>query len=291
MERAVAQGYIADLAAPGFGSLASRLHPGTHFVFPGLPDTRGADKILKSHEVLFGAFDKRAVTTSRVWRTDSEQTIEWTMTAVQARDWMDVPATNKPVVIKGVALLSTRDEGVLEDIHLVFDVATVKAQLGVAPKELAGNPPPTVPTEPPQAFEQTHSTDETHDLVVARAPIDALEGASEAAYLASFADDAQIDTPQRPTPLHGKDDLRAYFKSIRRAIGQLDTTIENAWSVGQFTIVEYSIAGEQIGPIAWIPALHDRVVRLQIVDIAELRDGKITHVWRYDNPSQILSSQ
>jgi hypothetical protein len=60
------------------------------------------------------------------------------------------------------------------------------------------------------------------------------------------------------------------------------------WGVGKFAIVEYSIAGEQIGPIQWIPAQRDKVVRFELVDICELRDGKIARVWRYDNPGQVL---
>jgi hypothetical protein len=290
-ERAAAEGYVADLAAPGFGSMASRLENFAHFVFPGIPDTRGRDKVLKSHEMLFGAFDKRAIAVSRVWRTDSEQTVEWTLTGVQTKEWMGVPPTNKPVVIKGVALVSTKDEGVVEEIFMLFDVAVVKAQLGAGPKELAGNPLPAVPTAPTQSFEQTHSADETSETPIARAPIAALEGTSEAAYLASFADDVQVDTPERATPLRGKEDLKAYFKATRKAIGQLDTTVDNAWPVAQFVVVEYTIAGDQLGPIAWIPVERERIMRMRVVDIVEIHDGKIAHVWRYDNPAEILTPQ
>jgi len=70
-----------------------------------------------------------------------------------------------------------------------------------------------------------------------------------------------------------------------KAIGQLDTTVNNSWGVGQFAVVEYSITGEQLGPIAWIPAQRDRVVNLEIVDICEMTGGKIARVWRYDNPT------
>jgi hypothetical protein len=77
---------------------------------------------------------------------------------------------------------------------------------------------------------------------------------------------------------------------MHRAIGQLDTTVDNAWGVGQFSIVEYSIAGEQLAPIAWVPAQRDKVIRLQLVDICEIAGGKVTRVWRYDNPMQILSA-
>src|SRR5271170_2345785 len=143
-EKAAGDSYIAALAAPGMPGLSATLDPDSHFTFPGLQDARGKDGVLKGHDALFGAFDSRVFTPARVWRTDSTIAIEWTMSGTQARDWMGVAATNKPVVIKGISLLWTRDEGSITDVHVVFDVAVVKTQLGAGPKELAGLPAPTM---------------------------------------------------------------------------------------------------------------------------------------------------
>ena len=76
---------------------------------------------------------------------------------------------------------------------------------------------------------------------------------------------------------------------MHKAIGQLDTTLDNAWGVTQYAVVEYFISGEQVGALGWVPPQRDRVIRLQVVDVMEIRDGKVAHVWRYDNPSQILT--
>jgi hypothetical protein len=75
---------------------------------------------------------------------------------------------------------------------------------------------------------------------------------------------------------------------MHKAVGQLDTTVDNGWGVARFAVVEYSIAGEQLGPMGWIPAQRDKVFSLEIVDICEISGGQIAHVWRYDNPTQIL---
>jgi hypothetical protein len=61
-----------------------------------------------------------------------------------------------------------------------------------------------------------------------------------------------------------------------------------AWGVGKFAIVEYSVSGEQLGPIGWVPPKRDNVVRFEVVDVCEMRDGKIARVWRYDNPAEML---
>lgn len=287
-ERQAAEQYAAALASPGFAALGPKLDSDAHFTFPGAADARARDGVLRAHDTLLGAFDRRAVVVSRVWRTANEQTVEWTLTGVQTRDWMGVAATQKPVVIRGISLLWTKDDGTITDVHMVFDAALVKAQLGVGPKELLGVPPPAVPTGAPQTFDQGSTPEEAGNVAIVRSWLDLLEGNNEGAYLAPTTDDVTIETAERPAA-HGKDELRAYFKAMHKAIGQLDTTVDNAWGIGRFVIIEYTIAGEQIGPLGWIPAQRDKVFRLDNVSIAELAGGKIAHVWRYEDPGQMVT--
>src|SRR5258706_13210388 len=91
-ERALAEGYALALASPGEAQLASRLDDDAHFAFPGMADARGREQVVKAHELLFGPFDERRVTTTRVWHTDSIQTLEWVLTGVHVRTWMGVAA-------------------------------------------------------------------------------------------------------------------------------------------------------------------------------------------------------
>jgi SnoaL-like domain/SnoaL-like polyketide cyclase len=289
-ERQVAEQYAAALASPGFAALGPKLDAlDAHFSFPGAADARAREAVVQAHDKLLGAFDNRAVVVSRVWRTANAQAVEWTLTGVQTKDWMGVAPTNKPVVIRGISLLSTKDDGTITDVHVVFDTALVKAQLGVGPKELLALPPPTVPSGAPQVFDKGSTPEEDGNIAIVRSWIDALEGNSDAAYLAPAADDVILETLERAQPMHGKDDLRAYFKAMHKAIGQLDTTVNNTWGIGRFVVVDYAIAGEQIAPLGWIPAQRDKVFRLDTVSIAELANGKIAHVWRYDNPGQMVT--
>jgi|HubBroStandDraft_1064217.scaffolds.fasta_scaffold03365_2 SnoaL-like polyketide cyclase len=290
-ERALAGAYTSALVLPGFASLGPLLDDEAHFSSPGMDDAHGPGPVVHAHDVLFGAFDERKVATSRVWRTPSEQTLEWTMTGMQARDWMGVASTHKPVTFKGLTLLWTKDDGSVTDIHVYIDVALVKAQLGVGPKELLGVPAPSMPTGSTQVFEQTAgSADEQSHVAVMQSWLDALENNNESGYVGAVTEDIEVYTLEHPQPARGKEAARSYYKAMHKAIGELDTTVDNAWGVGQFSVVEYSIAGEQLAPMAWVPAQRDKVIRLQLVDICETVGGKVARVWRYDNPAQILSS-
>ncbi len=250
--------------------------------------------IAAAHADLFGAFDDRQMLISRIWRTPSEQTIEWTLTGTDARDWKGVPASHKPVAIRGATLLWTKDDGSITDIHVYFDVAAVKVQLGATtPKELVGLPPPTPPTAPPQVFEQSPgvSPQEKANVDLAKSALDALENNNEAAYVGTMADNVEVHTLEQAQPPPSKDEARTYFRAMHKGIGQLDTQLFGGWGVGSFAIVEYSVNGEQLGPIGWIPMQRDRVVRFEVVDVCEVKDGKIARIWRFDDPLEIAEPQ
>jgi len=221
-----------------------------------------------------------------VWRTASEQTIAWTMTGVQARDWMRVPASQKPVVIDGLSLVWTKDDGSIADVHVYFDTAAVKAQLGAGPKGLVAFTPAVPPAAPPQFIDQNGKDQD--NVGVVRTELDALEN-NEGAYVNALTDDVEVRTLERPDAVRGKDEAKAYFKAMHKAIAQLDTTVVNDWGISTFAVVEYTVAGEQVAPLGWIPIQKDAVIRLHVVDVAELRDGRVARVWRYDCPSEILT--
>lgn len=121
-----------------------------------------------------------------------------------------------------------------------------------------------------------------------RTALDALEN-NEPAYLGALADDIEVHTLERSEPARGKDEARLYFKAMHKAIAQLDTTVDNGWGIATYAVVEYTIAGEQLAPIGWVPAQKESVVRLHVVDVNELRDGRIARVWRFDNPIELLA--
>jgi hypothetical protein len=286
---ALAQQYCDALGSSGFALLGPLLNEDAHFSFPGpgLDDVHGPNAVVQAHATLFGSFDQRRFVPSRVLRTPSEQTVEWTMSGVQARDWMGAAAAHKPVVIQGATLLWTKDDGTVTDIHVYLDVAVVKAQVGEGPRELQGLPPPAMPSGPPQVVEGGALA--TDNAATVRTALNALENITESAYVDTMADDVEVHTLDRAEPARGREEQRAYFKAMHKALAQLDTTIDNSFSVGAYAIVEYSITGEQLAPIGWVPLQRDRVVKLNVVDVAEVQNAKIARVWRYDNPSEMAT--
>lgn len=305
-ERALPELYAKALSSPGadggapFSGLAPLLNPDlAQFSAPGVTPAHEPSGIIAAHATLFGGFDDRRMTLTRVWRTPNEQSIEWVMTGKHAREWMGVPATQKPVAFKGMTLLWTKDDGTIVDIHVYFDIGLLRAQLaGTGPKELLALPSPTGAPAAPQVFEQTQtgSANEKGDVAIVRSWLDALENNKEADYVGALADDVEIYTLESASPMKGKEDARKYYKATHKAIGQLDTTVNDAWGVAEYAIVEYDIDGEQLGAFTWIPLLAPlparttQLAHFDIVDVCEIRDGKIVRIWRYDDPAQIIGN-
>jgi ketosteroid isomerase-like protein len=289
-ERAAASNYAAALASQGLSQLSPLLAADVHYVVPGLGDGRGRDGALHVHDTLFGAFDGRVFAVSRVWRTATTQVIEWTMTGTQAREWMGVAPTKKNVAFQGASVIWTKDDGRIADLHVFLDVAVVKAQLGAGPKQLADLPLPSLPSGQPQVTDQANTPEETTNVAVAHESVDALEKGDSAAYLATFADDVELHTLERAQPLRGKAEQKGAFASLHAAITQLDTTVDNKWGIASTVLIEYSINGGQVGPLGWIPAARDKSVVLEVLDVAEIRGGKIARIWRYSNPEQVVTS-
>jgi len=287
----VASVYTAGLASPQFASLSAALEDGVTASFPGLPVAVGRAQVTALHGLLFGAFDDRVVHVRRVLKAADAEVIEWTITGVQARDWMGMTATRAPVVIEGVTLLWAGADHGISDVHVYCDIARVKAELGAGPAELRGLPAPPVPTGPTERATQTESSTELGDVMIVRTELDALELGDRRRYLATMADDVTVRSVEIAEVASGKTDVGRYYDGLHKAIASLDAAVSNVWGIGEFVVVEYSIRGLQTSPLYWVPATtaHDRVVTLHLVDVVDLRDERIRHISRYDDPEEVLA--
>jgi len=253
-----------------------------------MPVVIGGERVAALHELLFGAFDDRKIYLRRVLRTRTAEVAEWTFTGIQTRDWMLVAPTRLPVAFDGITLLWTGAAGTVTDLHVYFDVARVKAELGEGPMELRGLPAVAVPTAPPEVFAKEDSALELGNVAVVRDELDALEAKDLKGYLATMSDDVLLATAERE-PTRGKATFQRVYEETVDAINELDTAVTNVWGVGPLVAVEYTISGVQRRRIGWVPLAHDRVITLHVMDVVQLRDERITRISRYENPGEIDS--
>lgn len=282
----IAQSYASALETRGFTALGHCFEADVRFSFPGVEEANGRDAVVRAHELLFGAFSERRVVLRRILRASSAQLLQWTMSGVQTADWFGVSVTGRTAVFDGLAVLATGEDGAVSSLHLVFDVASVKAQLRPGVREPKAASPLSWPSGPPQQIRQSGSSDEMENVAVIRGWLDALDSIDRTAYLACLSDDVEVTAAGGAAPARGKTAAATDFEVMHRQLAELDIRIDAIWGIGDFVGVEYSMSGEQTAPIEWVPLVRDRVVRLQVTDVAELHQARITRVWRYRNLAQ-----
>lgn len=300
LERAAVNAYVDALSGRTLASLGKVLDENAHVSALGVEDAHGREKVIREHERLFGAFDGRALRARRVVVQRGSAVVEWRMTGTQAREWMGVAPTGRAVSIEGVTLVTTQDDGEVSDVRVMFDVGAAKAQLASA------NAPSDSPANP-EWLEPGGSEAETKNAEVVRAWLDALEvdrpepgadtarrtqqgaAADEATYVDSLTDDVEVR--QHGATERGKDAARAYFKTMRRALAQLDVTTLSTASAGSVVAIEYTMGGDQLASFASVPLVADRVVLVDTVDVLELRGGKIARVTRYDDLDAVSAAR
>jgi hypothetical protein len=291
-ERAAAYAYVGAMSSRNLAALGPMLDVGAHFMSPAFGDARGRDGVVRAHEALFGGFDDRQLDVSRVWRTDSTQMIEWTFRGVFERPFGRMTPTHEPARFRGLTILWTSDDGAITDIHVYFDESAILVRSDAGAGSGADGVGPSADTgtmdggDGPRFFDQAGSLTERLDLECVRASLDALEQNRERDYLSATTDDVELFPGGPEKSVRGKEALAGYVRALHKSIGQLDTTIENAWAIGDFVIVEYDMAGELVGPIGNVPA-DGRVIRLHVVDVVELAGARMKRIWRYDDPAEL----
>jgi hypothetical protein len=114
----------------------------------------------------------------------------------------------------------------------------------------------------PHVFEKSGAPKETDNVTQMRAVVQALEDDREPQLAALFAD-------------AGRDDARAWFRATHKALSHLDTVIGGAWGVDDYVVIEYALSGQR----------RESSERRAVADVGELRDGRITRIWRFDAPA------
>jgi ketosteroid isomerase-like protein len=284
-ERESAIAVLSGYAQDDFKESIPRLDPEGNLSFPGLSEATDRDGALKVLAELFSAFSGRTFTVGRTWQPPHVVIVEWTMAGVQARDWMGVKATQKPVSIRGLALFWFDQNELVSDTHLYFDVGATLAELGAAPKGVeAPGPIPQATTV--VAGPGTDAGKQNVTLV--NASWDAFESKTEAGYLAPLADDIEVFRLDRAAVERGKAERKKFFRWAAAGIGSLSQTPLNAWGVGSFVIEEYSLTGVHSGKLTDTPP-SGHALRLHYVDVDELKDGKVVRTWTFGNSLELYA--
>jgi predicted ester cyclase len=272
-----------------FKALTPLFDPDADFSFsPGMVDASDRDGMLKALGDAFAAFSDRKYAARDIWLAEDAAIVAWDMQAMQSGDYMGIKPTGKQVGIKGLTILWFQANGLIKDMHLYMDVGAVLAQLGAAPKGADVSAPSVTLATSPEVFVAAGNDQEQKNIAILNASYDALEAKNEAGFLAPFADDVEVFRLDHDGPVRGKEERRKYFKTITHGLSQFSQDPKYAWGVGPFAIEEYVLKGINSGPLGPAQATGHSV-NLHLVDVNEMKDGKIVRKWSFGNSLELLA--
>jgi hypothetical protein len=165
------------------------------------------------------------------------------------------------------------------------DRPSIKMQLDAKAKARTFRAPMAAPASA-EAYEAKGTPDEDKNVAAAKA-IDALfESGKEADLLAGLAgSDMTLNFgPGTIAPKDMKKELHDFLVTFPKQ----KWTIENAWGVGDYAILEHTMSSKQAGPMGPVPA-SKRDVAWHWVDVTQFKDGKPLHDWGFSDFGELLA--
>lgn len=245
---------------------------------PGLPDVQGRTAILEAFTQIMSMTKDAKYGVSRAWQKGDVVALEYVVAGTFSGDLMGKKVDGKPVGQMALTLLWFTPEGLIKELHGYADGATGMAQIMGAK---SAKPPPPMPATM-QAYAAKNTSDEDKIVAWAKAFDLAFETGKEANVLGMMMEDAELTLDFAPAPSKGKmecaRDLHAFFV----AFPEEKWTIENAWGVGDFAIVEHTLRTKQKGTFGPVASTNKDLV-WHFAHVYQVKDGKMSRGVAYAN--------
>jgi predicted ester cyclase len=202
----------------------------------------------------------------------------------KAPDGSDQKKTDKKIGQLMFHKLAINDENKAAEEWAFSDPMTMMGQLGQLPKE-AG------PTRPAldKGIEGAPVIVVTKDDATEKANLEAWEKGNKAFnehktadLVASMADDAVESDQAGPKDNKGKKETEAGLKMFMTAFPDIKIEDHTSIAAGDYVVMIGTITGTHKGPLGPVKATN-KPVKSSFAEIAKIKDGKITQLWRFRN--------
>ena len=213
------------------------------------------------------------------------------LTGTHLGNFRGIAATEKPVGTEVLAFIwHDAATGKAQRVRVVYDEATILAQMGKMAGKLEGMPTPPIPDVPTGAPELIGGDEDAAAVKL----LTALNGAGKKRWkqcstklcTAGFVQhDARTATDLGTPEAHA-----ASHDAFFTAFPNMSRTVEDVTSFGPGWAVVFSRAkGTQKGPLGPLVATK-KAVDLGVAELVRIEDGKVAESWRYDNGLELLAA-
>jgi ketosteroid isomerase-like protein len=269
---------VDAVAARDAKKLSERYAGGAVVTVYGQGVLSGRADILADFQAGLDASGDAKVQIGRVLMRGDAAVVEWAFTATHTGDSGNFKATSRAVGALGVSVVWFDADGLVNREHRLFDRATLLAQDDKRAKTGTFRAPPSLP----DAME-THlskgGADEEKLVEVARRLQSAISNKKESDALALFADDLVFEDLTQARAYAGTKDAKALFASLTKVLPDGKGTTMTTLAADDLVALE--------SERAWSPKAGDKAVKIHVVTMLKIVDGKIAKAWRYASATEL----
>ena len=235
--------------------MAKIIHPDANILIAplGIPLTRSA--YIAVGEMMFQGFSKMPMEIVRsIDMGDGWVVTELLITGTNDGPYMGMPATRRPIMLRGVSLQRYNADGLITDLASYYDTLTMMAQMGLIP--------------PPDPEANKALEHRVFDEIWNQGLLDVADEI--------FAPDAilHIGTDD----MQGPEGFKQYVAGYRAAFPDIHWTVEDQVAEGDIVVTRLTGTGTHQGELMGIPATGLPVTATAIATV-RIAGGKIQESW------------
>jgi steroid delta-isomerase-like uncharacterized protein len=257
------------------------------FRMAGAPaDAKGKDAITAGVQMIFDSFSGLKEATQFAFVKNDVVVVVWQMTGTHSGNFMGMKATEKPVGWTGASVMWFNADGQIKEEHAYWDVGTVMAQIGAAPKGMKARALPALAAQPTM-FTALGNDAEQKNVDALKTWYTAFEQKTPDTFLAPLTEETEWDDMANPMGvMKGTKVAKQYFGDLKKGFPDVKTQIANSWGIADFVITENVMTGTNNGAFMGKPA-SKKPINLHGLDVVQLKDGKVTKGWSFMNGGEL----
>lgn len=241
------------------------------------PPMKGRAAIAANMQAQFDTFSSLKVAPSRVLVKGDIVAVEWSLTAVHSGEFLGVKATERPVGMSGLTVMTLEPEsGLVKEARRYADDATLLAQIGGSKTKARAIP--LLSSSPEWHTAQDTAAEKQAEATWRRA-LAAIGDKSEADYVAQHQDDVAYDDMTQPLGMRGQSEARKWLKEFTTTYPDVKVEATGAWGVQDYVVSELTTRGTH--------KTTKRPIELHTADVVQMKDGKIAHGWSYGDAREL----
>lgn len=284
LARRVTECYAADNAHE-WDKLAACYAPATHIesvdMVPPIPPTKTPEATVELSKAYAAGFPDGKYTPQLTLINGKKSAVVALAAGTNTGEMMGMKPTGKPVSLLYIQTATWNDKGQMTRGRVLFDQATMLAQLGIAPSKDA--PAEAKPFDAAEVVMAKNDDAEKANLAAVQTCSGALSAGKLDEALAMIADDVTFHYVPSKEVVEGKD---AYKKSLEQFMGMSDDMkmeVKSAWAAGDWVVAETSGTGTLKADMPGAKGSKGKAFNQSYVELMKLEDGKIAQHWVFAN--------